>query len=103
MWYGEDIRVGSLNFVHLCSHQLHGDPKLPAETEACASVTSAFLQVMRWTFLRSLKVMRAVNARTCLSSALTCLPCLQVMSILFEVESLRVREPRNILQVSHFS
>lgn len=26
--------------------------------------------------------------------------CVQVMSILFEVESLRVREPRNILQVS---
>ncbi|KAK9840948.1 hypothetical protein WJX81_002060 [Elliptochloris bilobata] len=45
-------------------HRLHGQPVLPAETEACASVTSAFLQVM---------------------------------SILFEVESLRIDEPRNIL------
>ena len=25
-------------------HRLHGQPVLPAETEACASVTSAFLQ-----------------------------------------------------------
>lgn len=47
--------------------------------------------------------MQAVNAGACLSPALTCLPCLQVMSILFEVESLRVRDPRNILQVGHFS
>ena len=62
MWYGEDIRVSLLDFVHLCSHQLHGDPKLPAETEACASVTSAFLQVMRWAVLRSSKVMQAVDA-----------------------------------------
>jgi hypothetical protein len=31
---------------------------------------------------------------------LTWVPYVQVMSILFEVESLRVREPRNILQVS---
>ncbi len=29
------------------SHELHGNPTLPTETEACASVTSAFLQVIQ--------------------------------------------------------
>lgn len=28
-------------------HELHGNPTLPTETEACASVTSAFLQVIQ--------------------------------------------------------
>ena len=66
MCCGSDVRVGSFDFVHSCSHQLHGDPKLPAETEACASVTSAFLQVMRGAFFETFKVMQAIDAGPCL-------------------------------------
>ena len=72
MWCGSDIRVGSFDLVHSCSHQLHGDPKLPAETEACASVTSAFLQVMRGAFLRSSKSCNLSVQEPVSWEALTC-------------------------------
>lgn len=78
------------------SHKLRGNPQLPAETEACASVTSAFLQVYalrcvyRLNYLQGHAVF-ALRANICVTY--------QVMSILFEVESLRVENPRNVLQV----
>lgn len=78
---------------------------LPEETEACASVTSAFLQVrgVARTLVSVTELMRHVapdgGVRPGDSSCSACNNPAQVLNTLFFVETRRIENPRNILQL----
>ena len=73
-------------------YKLKVGPTLPDETEACASVTSAFLQASYGLRLTERQSIRRWYVQ--LTSLLT-----QVLNTLFVAESRRLEGPRNVLQV----
>lgn len=81
----------------------NGASHLPTETDACASVTAAFLQVGAWGAGRHCLVHRmppaAAGSAQAAHPPLLLNSPLQVLHTLHIAEQNRVGEPRNILQV----